>query len=181
MDAGASILRPACAVVNLDASASLWFDRGMMNVDNDTVAVWTGLMSVSQAFLERIDQALKAASLPPLSWYDALLEIERAGPAGIRPFALKETLLMPQYGTSRLLGRIEKAGLISRSACEGDGRGQVVQITETGRWTRRQMWPVYARQLEELIGARLDASERQHLVDLVAKLSFRKEPNTTSS
>lgn len=142
----------------------------MADVSSSTVAAWVGLMSVGQALLARIEDALKAAGLPPLGWYDALLEIERAGDGGIRPFELKDRLLLPQYGASRLLDRLEKAGLIVRSACEDDGRGQVVGINEAGRRTRQRMWPVYAGQLTESIEARLDDAERRRLSDLLAKL-----------
>lgn len=137
----------------------------------DSLTAWISLMATSQALLGRIEEALKSAGLPPLTWYDALLEIERAGEDGIRPFALKERLLLPQYSTSRLLERIEKAGLVARAPCEDDGRGQVIRLTDEGRRTRRRMWPVYAGQLVELIEGRLDPAERRRLGELLAKLS----------
>jgi DNA-binding MarR family transcriptional regulator len=121
-----------------------------------TIDLWTALVSTSRALVETIEARLKAAGLPPLTWYDALLEIEKAGPGGIRPFALQDRLLLPQYGTSRLLDRIERAGLIARQPCEGDGRGHVVAVTALGAETRRRMWPVYAAALVELIGERID-------------------------
>ncbi|MFC4352908.1 MarR family winged helix-turn-helix transcriptional regulator [Fodinicurvata halophila] len=142
----------------------------MTKVRPDTIAAWTSLVSVSGALLERIEEALKSAGLPPLSWYDALLEIEKAEPDGLRPFELKERLLLPQYSTSRLLARIEKAGMIERQSCEDDGRGQVIVLTEAGRTTRQRMWPVYAEQLSHLIEERLPAGERQQLADLLGKL-----------
>lgn len=147
----------------------------MTKVSPDTIAAWTRLVSVSGALLERIEEALKSAGLPPLSWYDALLEIEKAEPEGLRPFELKERLLLPQYSTSRLLARIEKDGLIERQACEDDGRGQVIVLTEAGRSTRHRMWPVYAEHLSHLVEERLPAGERQQLADLLGKL---KAPTT---
>lgn len=143
----------------------------MTKISPDTIAAWTSLVSVSGALLERIEEALKSAGLPPLSWYDALLEIEKAAPEGLRPFELKERLLLPQYSTSRLLARIEKDGLIERQACEDDGRGQVIVLTEAGRATRQRMWPVYAGQLTRLIEKRLPPGERQQLADLLGKLN----------
>lgn len=143
----------------------------MTKVSPDTIAAWTSLISVSGALLERIEDILKSADLPPLSWYDALLEIEKAGPAGLRPYELKERLLLPQYSTSRLLARVEKAGLIARQACEDDGRGQVVVLTEAGHATRQRMWPIYADQLTRLIEDRLPPEERQQLADLLGKLN----------
>lgn len=135
-----------------------------------TIALWTTLVSTSRHLLETIEARLKAEGLPPLTWYDALFEIEKAGPGGIRPFALEDRLLLPQYGTSRLLERIEKAGLIARAPCEDDGRGHVVTITEAGRATRRQVWPVYAQALTELIGERVGDDEATALAEALRAL-----------
>ena len=76
--------------------------------------------------MSRVESALKAADLPPLAWYEVLVELERAGAYGVRPFALEEALQLPQYGLSRLLARMEAAGLVLRGSCPGDGRGQMV-------------------------------------------------------
>jgi DNA-binding MarR family transcriptional regulator len=136
-----------------------------------TVRAWTRLLRAHQAALGHVEGALKTAGLPPLAWYDALLELERAGADGLRPFALEVQLLLPQYGLSRLLARLEGAGLIVRRPCPGDGRGQMIAITDAGRATRAAMWPVYAAALQEAVGARLSADEAARLADLLARLT----------
>ncbi|MBA3326334.1 MAG: winged helix-turn-helix transcriptional regulator [Rhodobacteraceae bacterium] len=147
----------------------------MTDVSAATVTAWVKLMTVSQALLGGIEAALKAAGLPPLTWYDALLEIERAGEGGVRPFELKARLLLPQYGASRLLDRLAGAGLVVRAACDDDGRGQLIRITEAGRRMRRAMWPVYAAQLYATIEGRLDAEDLQRLADLLGRLEGTAE------
>lgn len=139
--------------------------------DPSTIRAWTSLMRSGHRAKTAIEAALKAAGLPPLSWYDTLLEIEKAGPDGIRPFEIKDRLLMPQYGTSRLLSRIEEAGYITRDECNSDGRGQVVRLTEAGQDIRRITWPVYAQCLERLIGAQIDAEHAELLSDLLDRLA----------
>ena len=141
-----------------------------MTVKPETISVWTALVSASRELVEAAEADLKAAGLPPLSWYDALLEIERSGPDGIRPFVLRQKLLLPQYGTSRLLDRVARAGLIERRICDDDGRGQVIYITEQGRETRTKMWPVYARMLTSRIETTLSAQEAAQLSELLGKL-----------
>lgn len=157
-------------MVNLDAVASFFYDRVMTEPDSNTIAAWTSLASVSRAMLERIERALRQGGFPALGWYDALLEIEKAGPGGIRPFELKDRLLLPQYGTSRLLERIARAGLIERTGCKGDGRGQVVRITDQGRAIRCAMWPVYAEVLSEAFETRLSPAETTELARLLRKI-----------
>lgn len=142
----------------------------MEDLSPTTVRAWIALMVASRTLLGRIEAALKAAGLPPLSWYDALIEVERAGEAGVRPFELRARLLLPQYGTSRLLDRIAAEGLIVRDACVDDRRGQIVRITEAGLATRRRMWPVYAGQLAALVEDRLDADDLARLAALLGKL-----------
>ena len=65
--------------------------------------------------IEAVEARLKAADLPPLGWYDVLLELEKAGEAGLRPFELQARLLLPQYGVSPTL-----AGIPSRRTTDGD-------------------------------------------------------------
>lgn len=142
----------------------------MIKPKPQTVAAWTSLVSANRVLLETIEDALKRADLPRLSWYDALLEIERAEPAGIRPFELKERLLLPQYGMSRLLDRMAKAGLIDRDDAEDDGRGQVIRLTPKGRTTRQAMWPVYAGVLTRSIEPHFTDAEAAELARLLQKL-----------
>jgi DNA-binding MarR family transcriptional regulator len=134
------------------------------------IRAWARLMRVQQIALSDVEAALKRQKLPPLAWYDALLELERAGEDGMRPFALQRELLLPQYSLSRLLERMERADYVERHTCDEDGRGQIVAITATGIAMRRRIWPVYARAIQDTIGARLNDREAKQLADLLGKL-----------
>ena len=94
------------ANVNLDAYACICDGQCMTEPDQTTQAAWIAIMRTSRRLLEAVEAALKSAGHPPLAWYDALLEIDKAGNDGVRPFELKARLLLPQYGTSRLLDRM---------------------------------------------------------------------------
>ena len=142
----------------------------IFDVAADTQRAWTGLVSASRRMQDRIEARLKAEGLPPLGWYDALLEIERAGPDGLRPLALTRRLLLPQYGISRLLDRIENAGLVERRRAPADARGQIVAITEAGAALRARMWPVYAAEMRAGIEDRLTAQQIATLAGLLARL-----------
>lgn len=120
--------------------------------------------------MSQVESALKAADLPPLAWYEALVELDRAGACGVRPFTLEEALQLPQYGLSRLLARMEVAGLVLRGTCPGDGRGQIVVITDAGREMQRRMWPVYAGAVQQAVGARLSSEEADGLSHLLGRL-----------
>ncbi|MDE2251969.1 MAG: winged helix-turn-helix transcriptional regulator [Gammaproteobacteria bacterium] len=105
---------------------------------------WALLLAAQRLALQSVECALVRAKLPPLAWYDALLELERTGSRGLRPFELQRAMLLAQYNLSRLLDRIEKRGYVERRECRPDGRGQVVVVTKAGLALRRRMWPAYA-------------------------------------
>lgn len=134
------------------------------------VRTWARLMKAQQLTLASIEQALKAAGLPPLDWYDVLLEVERAGANGLRPFELERAVLLAQYNLSRLVDRIERAGYVERRACEEDGRGQLIAITAAGKAIRRKMWPVYAQAIEMAIGQHLTGKDAEALDGVLGKL-----------
>lgn len=159
-----------CANVKVDAIASFCENLGMITPDPQTTRIWTSLLNTGQALLDGIESELKNNNLPRLGWYDVLLEIEKAGPDGIRPYELKERLLLPQYGLSRMLGRIAEAGLINREEVENDGRGQTIKLTPKGLAIRKAMWPVYAETLVNSIQDKLSKSEAAELERILRKL-----------
>lgn len=134
------------------------------------IRAWARLTRAQGLVLASIERSLKEAGLPPLEWYDVLLEVERAGEAGIRPFELERELLLAQYNLSRLLDRVAKAGLVERRACPEDGRGHRLHITGEGRAVRRRMWPVYAAAIDEALARHLTARDAQVLDDVLGQL-----------
>jgi DNA-binding MarR family transcriptional regulator len=134
------------------------------------VRAWARLAQAQQIALRTIEGALKAAKLPPLAWYDALLELERAGDRGLRPGELQSEMLLAQYNLSRLIDRIEHAGYVERRPCDDDGRGQVIVITSAGRDLRRRMWAVYGPAIQRALGDRLSPRQAETLDALLGKL-----------
>lgn len=137
---------------------------------DDTVKAWVSLVRAHTRVLSKIQDALKTAGCPPLEWYDALLELNRVGDEGLRPFELEKHLLLPQYGLSRLLTRLEKEGLVSRDPVDGDKRGFIARITPKGREVGAKMWPVYSSVLEHEIGERLTEEEAALVIQALKKL-----------
>src|SRR4051812_24097715 len=130
---------------------------------------WVQLIRAHRSALCSVERALRAADLPPLEWYDVLLELERGGP--LRPRDLQDRLLLAQYNLSRLLDRMEADGLTAREKCSEDARCQWVRATEAGKALRRRMWPVYSEAIERALGAKLTGSEAQKLTQLLSRLT----------
>ena len=137
---------------------------------DETVTAWARLVRAEQTVLGRIEAALKAADLPPLSWYDVLLELGRAEDGKLRPLELERRTLLAQYNASRLIDRMEKAGLVARLPHPEDGRGQLVAITAEGRALQKRMWKVYGPAIAAEVGAKLSRTETMELARLLQKL-----------
>lgn len=137
---------------------------------DETVTAWARLVRAEQTVLEKIEAELKAAGLPALSWYDVLLELSRAQDGRLRPLELERRTLLAQYNASRLIDRMEKAGLVARLPHPEDGRGQLVAITNEGRALQKRIWRIYGPAIERHVGAKLSRSEATELARLLKKL-----------
>jgi DNA-binding MarR family transcriptional regulator len=136
-----------------------------------TVAAWARIVRVGQDLLAAVEADLKAAGLPPLAWYDALLELSRAEAGRMRPVELEKAMLLPQYSTSRLTERLVRAGLVVRRVCPRDRRGQFLAITDEGRALQHRIWETYAAAIERHVGTRLSSEDTGRLCELLGKLS----------
>jgi DNA-binding MarR family transcriptional regulator len=134
-----------------------------------TILAWSRLVRAGQAVFGSVESELKAAGLPPLAWYDVLLELRRAG-GELRPVEIEGRLLIAQHNVSRLIDRLEKAGLAQRKSCEKDGRGQFVAVTTAGLALLQSMWPVYRAAIQKHVGQQLEGAEAATLADLLGKL-----------
>jgi DNA-binding MarR family transcriptional regulator len=133
------------------------------------IRVWVQLMRAQSGVLTAIESDLKEGAFPPLGWYDVLLELSRAKD-GLRPFELERKILLAQYNLSRLIDRLQDAGYVARNPAPGDGRGNIVVITEAGRAFQKRMWPTYRAAIARHVGSKLTEREAEQLGYLLAKL-----------
>ena len=138
------------------------------------VKAWARLVWASQTVTGRIESDLKAAGMPPLTWYDVLLELERAKGGALRPREIAEETLFTRYNVTRLIDRMERKGLVRRVPCPEDARGALVEITDAGRTLRKDMWPVYAAALQKHFADKLNDDEADQLAELLGALLTRE-------
>ncbi len=130
---------------------------------------WVQLIRAHRSALCAVERGLRAADLPPLEWYDVLLELERGGP--LRPRDLQDRLLLAQYNLSRLLDRMESEGLVTRERCSDDARCIWVKATDAGQTLRQRIWPVYAEAIRTAVESRMTGAQAGQLAELLGKLS----------
>ena len=143
------------------------------------VEAWANLVRTERSLLDKVEEDLKRARLPPLDWYHVLYEIDRSPKGMMRQTGVQDRTQLAQYNVCRLVDRLEREGLVERRQCELDGRNNVLLITAKGRALRRSMWPVYAAAIEAHFGAHLSEADAEQLARLLAKL-VRPEPAASS-
>jgi DNA-binding MarR family transcriptional regulator len=139
------------------------------------VQAWARLVRVEQALLGRIEEDLKAAGLPPLVWYDVLLELVREPGDRLRHRDLHRRMLLAKYNLSRLLDRMEANGLIGRQPVNDDARGEYVRVTTRGRDMQKRMWPVYRRAIAKHFSGRLSIDDIDQLLRILSKVLVENE------
>jgi DNA-binding MarR family transcriptional regulator len=132
------------------------------------VRAFVRLVRAQRSVVTGIERAVKDAGYPPLEWYDLLWELEREGPS--RPRDIQDRLLFPQSNLSRLIDRLEGAGLVKRGTCSEDARGQLVCITDAGKDLRKRMWKVHAGAIQSMVGDHLTDKEADQVARLLDRL-----------
>jgi DNA-binding MarR family transcriptional regulator len=134
---------------------------------------WVGLVRAERSVVEAVEAEVAAQDLPPLAWYDVLLELSRRPDRRLRQGDLQARMLFAQYNLSRLLDRLERAGLVRREACPTDARSKWVVATPEGIALRERVWPSYAAAIERHLGSKLTPDEAATLAALLGKLIGR--------
>jgi DNA-binding MarR family transcriptional regulator len=128
-------------------------DEGLEQERN---ACWRTFLTAHAAVIDRIERDLAEEGLMPLSWYDVLLALYEAPERKLRMHELARAILVTRGGLTRLVARIEKAGLLRREPDPADGRGLYAVLTEGGLEALRRTWPTYARGIAEHFGKHLN-------------------------
>jgi DNA-binding MarR family transcriptional regulator len=139
---------------------------------DNRLRAWSHLLGGHGLALKAIEARLKEAGQPPFGWYDVLLELDRAG-GRLRIGELAERVIVEPYTMTRLLDRLEDAGLLRREKAPGDRRGAYAVLTAEGEAARRRMWPHYQRAILELFGAALSERDAEDLVRIFKKVIER--------
>ena len=126
---------------------------------------WRGVLNAHTAVVGRVEAALAAADLPPLTWYDVLWTLRRAPRRRLRLSDLAAGLTLSRGGLTKLVDRLEDDGLLRRERAEEDGRGLYAVLTPAGARMLRAMWPVYAAALGETFVAAIDDDEARVIAE----------------
>jgi DNA-binding MarR family transcriptional regulator len=113
-------------------AASVEPGPGAPPADDPRLDAWRSFLHAHARLTRRLDEELQAAHHLSLAEYDALLQLARAHGRRLRMSALADRVLLSRSGITRLVDRLEAAGMVTRSACMTDARGAEAILTTEG-------------------------------------------------
>ncbi len=113
-------------------STSVTSPASALAADDPRLGAWRSFIHANALLLRRMDEDLQAAHDLSLAEYDALLQLVNAPGRRLRMSALAERVLLSRSGITRLVDRLEAAGMVTRSACVTDARGAEAELTHEG-------------------------------------------------
>src|SRR3954454_8789582 len=109
--------------------------RRMSTVDDnlELVEAWRSVLACHSRVSCALEKALQRDHDIGLSEFEVLERLAGADNDHCRMQELSESVALSQSALSRLIGRLETDGLVTRKMCEMDRRGIFAQLTPAGR------------------------------------------------
>src|SRR3954454_22549874 len=117
---------------------------------------WAGdLIRLEIALWDRVDTRLQRSHELSLAFFEPLLFVSRAPRGSMRVGDLAQALRVTVGGTSKLVDRIERAGLIAREPDPGDRRASRVVLTTAGKRKLTAATKTYEAEVGSILGGGL--------------------------
>ena len=130
---------------------------------------WRGVLFASAKVLRIAEQDLVARQAFALTWLDVLAQLYDAPDDGLRMQELEEHSLFTRSGLTRLVDRIEAAGLVRREPVAGDRRGVRVVLTPEGRRRHDEAFVDHYRVIEREFGRRLTVDQQKAVAEALSQ------------
>ncbi len=135
-------------------------------LDSEELGAWRGLLRVHAELTRALDTELNEAHGLPLSSYEVLLFISAEPGGRMRMSELADSVLLSRSGLTRLVDRLERAGLLERVQCDEDARGYFAQITPAGRRAFDEARRTHLEGVRRLFLSRFSREELRELGEL---------------
>lgn len=142
---------------------------------------WGGFLRAHGTLVRRLDDDLRATHGLALSSYEVLLFLAWSPGRRMRMGELAGRVLITLSGVTRLIGRLEREGLVRRERSSEDGRGHYAILTEAGLLRLREAHPTHLAGVRQLFLQHFDEEELQTLAGFWDRVSPRVPRENTSS
>jgi DNA-binding MarR family transcriptional regulator len=137
---------------------------------DEAMQAWRALLTAQAVVLDAVEGQLQGVGQMPLAWFEVLVRLADEPQGALRMQDLAERLVLSRSGVTRLVDRLEAAGLIERASCPSDRRGTYAVLTESGRRALETGQPLVERAVEEHFGRHLEQAEAELLESTLGKL-----------
>jgi DNA-binding MarR family transcriptional regulator len=141
----------------------------------DRLRAWRLYFESALALADVLNGELERDAGIPLRWYDALVQLEET-PDGLRMNELAERILYSKSGFTRVVDRLEEAGLVQRVRPENDRRSILVVLTDEGRTTMERARRHHRHAIEQHFSRHLSDTDIKTLTRALEKLSAHARP-----
>ncbi len=137
---------------------------------------WERSLRTVEGLLKLFDKQLQQELDIPVTWYDVLIHLGMAPDGRLRMQTLADSVALQSTGQTRLIDRIEKAGLVRREPAAEDRRGYYAVLTDKGRQVFERAQVIHRADIERNFTQYLDEDEVQALHTIMNKL-WNGNPN----
>lgn len=134
------------------------------------MAAWLAVLQTNAVLVDALEKDLEASHGLPITWFEVLIKLDDAPGGRVRMQDLVEAALLTKSGVTRLVDRMQAAGLVQRCACDSDRRVTYAEITETGRKAIRDAMPSHKTDVEREFARHLSVDEQRVLRQLLTKV-----------
>lgn len=135
-------------------------DEEDVHPDTAWFDAWRGIIFTHALILDDIGRRLEHHSGITLAFLDVLGRLYDAPERRLRMQELQRRALFTRSGMTRVVDRIEEAGLVQRERVPGDRRGVWVVLTAEGARTYEAAMRRHVQDIEEVFRQRM--SDEQH-------------------
>lgn len=136
---------------------------------------WRTFLESAFALIDILDAELRAERGMTLRWYDVLVHLDEA-PAGLRMNELADRILASKSNLTRVIDRMEEAGLVRRERPSGDRRVIEVMIEPAGIEALSAARAVHWGGIHEHFTQHLDAADLAALTAVMEKVRDHVRP-----
>jgi DNA-binding MarR family transcriptional regulator len=141
----------------------------------ERLRAWRLYFESALALIDVLDAELEQAVGISQRWYDALVHLEDI-PNGLRMNELAERILYSKSGFTRVVDRMEEAGLVRRVRPENDRRSILVVLTDEGLETMEEARRHHRHSIEQHFSGHLADTDVKALARALEKLSAHALP-----
>lgn len=146
--------------------------RDLTPAERDPAQLLDDLVRTQIELWDAAENAARSAASIPLAWYEVLRVID-ARSVG-RGSDVARGLLITVGGASKLLSRVEEAGLLHREADPADARASLFSLTPEGETALRRASESVRAEVAATVEERLSPEEAEDLARLLDR--FRRRP-----